>query len=238
MPTSVLKAYVLDDEFKAIELLRTYISRIDFLELDGAARDPMEAFKYLQDHTVDILFLDINMPVMNGVELYKNLDYPPLVIFTTAYPKYAVDGFDLEAVDFLLKPISFARFLKSTERLLKRKQSNTGLHKIDDHGDVVYVKSGSTAHKLLWKDILYLEKDENYVIYYTETQKILSRQTLSKLEEVFPNYLCRVHKSFAVSFLHITSYDRQSCIIGDKVIPIGRSYKDNFKMKFKEFQYL
>ena len=231
----MFKAYIIEDEIKAIELLRSYIQQIDFLELVGEARNPMTAFNYLQKNNVDVLFLDINMPILSGVELYKSLRNPPQVIFTTAYPEYAVEGFNLEAVDYLLKPISFQRFLKASERILKRnKEANTiALDAKAVFSDLVYVKSGVVMHKVSWKEVLYLEKDENYVIYHTKEKRILCRQTLTDLEKAFPSYICRVHKSYAVSLLHISQVERESLIILAKEIPIGRTYKNDLMERLR-----
>jgi len=226
-----LKAYIVEDEAKAIALLETYIQRIHFLELIGSARNPLKAFSFLQEQTVDILFLDINMPILSGIELFKSIAHPPKVIFTTAYPEYAVEGFNLEAIDYLLKPISFPRFVKACERLRKQQEGPNSIAKMptDLMADIVYVKSGATTHKLSWKEILYLEKDENYVIYHTHKQRILSRQTLSDLESIFPSYFCRIHKSYAVSLLHLEELERESVLVGTKRLPVGRTYKNQLK---------
>lgn len=233
----MLKAYIVEDEIKAIELLEMYIQRIDFLKTVGTTRNPMKAFSYLQVNEIDVLFLDINMPILSGIELFKSISRPPNVIFTTAYPEYAVEGFNLEAVDYLLKPISFPRFLKACERLLKHQKIN----KIPDSmesaylSDIIYVKSGAITHKLSWKEVLYLEKDENYVIYHTKQQRILSRQTLSDLEDIFPSYICRIHKTYAVSLLHIQRLERESLNIHQKTLPIGRTYKQRLSERIKMF---
>ncbi|MTI30811.1 LytR/AlgR family response regulator transcription factor [Xanthovirga aplysinae] len=222
----MLKAYIIEDEAKAIDLLSSYIRKIDFLELKGSARDSLKAFNYLQENEVDILFLDINMPVLSGLELYKSISRPPQVIFTTAYPEYAVEGFNLEAVDYLLKPISFPRFLRACEKLLKQQKNVTSpLEQHSDFSDIVYVKSGPITHKLSWKEILYLEKDENYVIFHTKEKRVLSRQTLTDLEEIFPNYILRIHKSYAISLLHIDQVEREFLKISCKELPIGRTYR-------------
>lgn len=234
----MLKAFIVEDEIKAVELLRTYIERIDFLDLVGEARNPMNAFSYLQDNEVDVLFLDINMPVLSGLELYKSISNPPSVIFTTAYPEYAIEGFNLEAVDYLLKPISFPRFLKACQRLVKLqkiKTNNTVTEK-PKYADLVYVKSGTVTHKLSWQDILYLEKDENYVIYHTKEKRILSRQTMSDLEEIFPSYICRIHKSYAVSLLHIEIVERELLKMNGKELPIGRTFRTRLQESLKTFK--
>lgn len=223
-----LKTYIVEDEIKALELLENYIQQIDFLDLVGTSRNPMRAFHYLQEHEVDVLFLDINMPILSGIELYKSLSHPPVVIFTTAYPEYAVEGFNLEAVDYLVKPISFSRFLQASERLLKRQQiqQTAILPELAHLSDIVYVKSGATRHKIFWREVLYLEKDENYVIYHTREKRILSRQTLTNLETIFPAYICRIHKSYAASLLHTQQVEREFLKIGERTLPIGRRYRE------------
>lgn len=225
-----LSAFIVEDEIKAIELLKAYIKRINFLKLIGSERNPLTAFQFLQNNPVDILFLDINMPILSGIELLKSIKKKPKVIFTTAYPEFAVEGFDLEAVDYLLKPINFSRFVKACERLQKNlpHKDSRNLETLD-LSDFVYVKSGVTTHKLAWREILYLEKDENYVIYHTAEKQILSRQTLSDLESIFPSYFCRIHKSYAISLLHIKQLDRESVSILDKRLPVGRTYKSRLK---------
>jgi len=236
----MMKAYIVDDEIKALELLRTYIDRIEYIELVGASRDPVEAFHYLKEHQIDILFLDINMPVLSGVDLYKSLSDPPAVIFTTAYAEYAVEGFNLQAVDYLVKPITFPRFLQASERLSK-KQTNEYSPKgnlENDFANIIYVKSGAVTHKLSWKEIQYIEKDENYVIYHTEAKKILSRQTLTDIEAIFPSYFCRIHKSYAVSLLHLSQLEREFVKLADKLLPVGRTYKGKLKEKLEGFKGL
>jgi len=225
----MLKAYILEDEAKAIALLQNYIQKIDFVELIGSARNAKKATDFLQDNEIDLLFLDINLPDASGIEFYQNLIAPPIVIFTTAYPNFAVQGFDLEAIDYLLKPITFPRFLRACKRAVKHQQSNDSatIHTPND-SDIVYIKSGTLLHKVFWKDVLFLEKDENYVIYHTQEKRILSRQTLNDLEAIFPNYFIRTHKSYAVSLLHIEQVSRDNIKIGKHGLPIGRTYKAQF----------
>lgn len=231
-----VRAYIVEDEAKAVDLISTYINRMPHMELVGVSRNAMKAFTFLQEHQIDLLFLDINMPILSGIELIKSLRNPPSVIFTTAYAEYAVEGFNLEAVDYLVKPISFPRFLKACERYKKLFYDSKSTHdKIDQLlADSVYVKSGPITHKLSWRDILYLEKDENYVVYHTASQRILSRQTMSELEGIFPSYICRIHKSYAVSLLHVDRFDRESLRISGHELPIGRTYRDGLLRSIDE----
>lgn len=225
----MLRAYVLEDEIKAVNLLQSYIEKIDFIKLIGFARSPQKASIFLQENEVDLLFLDINLPNASGVDFYQNLPSPPTVIFTTAYPNFAVQAFDLEAVDYLVKPITFLRFLKACERAAKHQPTHEKLETTDStDNSAIYIKSGVRLHKVFWKDILFLEKDENYVIYHTKEKRILSRQTLNDLEGIFPSYFVRVHKSYAVSLLHIEQVSRDHIKIGIHNLPIGRTYKAGF----------
>lgn len=224
-------AYIIEDEIRAIELLENYIQRIDYIQLLGTARHSLQAFHYLQEHAVDLIFLDINMPILSGLELYKNLQKPPKVIFTTAYPEYAVEGFNLQAVDYLLKPITFSRFLQACERWRQQQQKISSVDSsimTGQFADLIYVKSGVIMHKLSWRSILYLAKEDNYVTYRTLDKRILSRQTLSDLERTFPKYICRIHKSYAVSLLKINQLARDTVTIGEVQLPIGRTYREAF----------
>ncbi|MEM8526233.1 MAG: LytTR family DNA-binding domain-containing protein [Bacteroidota bacterium] len=225
----MLKSYVIEDEIKAVTLLQNYVERIDFIEWTGFARNTEKASHFLQNNEIDLLFLDINLPDTSGIDFYQQLTLPPAVIFTTAYPNFAAQGFDLEAIDYLIKPINFSRFLQACKRAVKYNQVNINPKKTTDadESSTIYIKSGTLLHKVFWKDILFLEKDENYVVYYTENKRILSRQTLNDLEAIFPSHFVRVHKSYAVSLLHVEQLSRDTIKIGKYDIPIGRTYKAN-----------
>ncbi len=235
----MLKAFLIDDEPKALQLLANYIERIPFMELEGEARDPMVALEKLQKVDVDVIFLDINLPNLSGIEFYKSLDRPPAVIFTTAYPEFAVQGFELEALDYLVKPITFTRFLKACNRLAKNAKKEKeqdappGNHALTD---LVYVKSGPVMHKLLWQDIQYLEKDENYVIYHTQDKKVLSRQSLSDLEHILPSYFVRIHKSYTVSLLHVQTMEREQVALSNCRLPVGNTYRQQLQERVRKFQ--
>lgn len=217
-------ALLIDDEVKALELLQTYIEQIPFLQLKGKLRDPQKALRILDHHSIDVLFLDINLPNLNGIEFYTQLQNPPKVIFTTAYAEYAVKGFDLEAVDYLLKPITFKRFSEACRRLIKKENGMlpAGVHQTND---LIYIKSGATIHKLFAKDVIYLQRDENYVVYHTHKKRILSRQTLSQLEGSLPDYFVRIHKSYIISLHHLESIKNDEVKIGGKILPIGKTFR-------------
>ena len=234
----MVNAFIVEDEFQAIGLLKNYIGRIPELNCVGATKDPMQALISIQNEDIDLLFLDINLPGISGVELYKSLKNPPTVIFTTAYSEYAVQGFELEALDYLLKPITFPRFLKAYNRYLdiNRKMMSPVEEELISPNDMVFIKSGQTTFRLSWKSILYLEKSENYVIYHTAEKRVLSRQTLSDLELIFPDYFTRIHKSYAISLLHLDQIDYGEVKIGKAKLPIGRTYRNRFLEQLEVFQ--
>ncbi len=234
----MLNAFLIDDEPKALELLKNYLEKIPYLDLVGEARDPMIALEMLQKVKVDVIFLDINLPNLSGVEFYKSLPHPPAVIFTTAYPEFAVQGFELEAIDYLVKPITFSRFLKACNRISKTSPSESvkSIHVTPTFSDMVYVKSGAVLHKLLWRDIRYLEKDENYVIYHTENKRVLSRQNLSDLAEILPSYFVRIHKSYTISLLHVQTMERELVNLGSCQLPVGNTYRQQLQESVKRFQ--
>lgn len=230
-----IKVVIIDDEPRAIDLLVHYTSQVDFLELKSTFCNPLKAFQYLSIEEVDLLFLDINMPNLSGLELFKNLKNAPDVIFTTAYPEYAINGFDLDAIDYLLKPITFSRFLKASQKVKKTIIKKEPPKTIP--ADLIYIKSGSTTHKLFWSDIAFLKKDENYVIYYLMNgQRLLCRQTLSNMEKVFPKYVLRIHKSYAICMYNISTVGSDYIITNHTKIQIGRKYKNSFFQCFEAYK--
>ena len=220
----IFNAFLIDDEMKALELLQTYVERIPFIRSVGQSRDPLQALELIQQQPVDVLFLDINLPHLSGVEFYRRLKNPPQLVFTTAYADYAVTGFDLKAVDYLLKPITFERFLEACRRVAERQQHQEN-PPATEFTDLVYIKSGSTLHKLKANEIIYLERDENYVVYHTAKNKILTRQTLSSLEQSLPDYFIRVHKSYIISLLHLDSLKGDQLKVQNQSIPIGKTFR-------------
>ncbi len=230
-----INVVIIDDEPKAIDLLAYYISQVEFLKVEHTFRNPLKAFQYLTTHEVDLLFLDINMPKLSGIELFKNLKNAPDVIFTTAHPEFAVSGFDLDAIDYLLKPITFPRFLKATQKAQKTIVKKDAKESIP--ADPIYIKSGSMTHKLLWSDIAFLKKEENYITYYLMNGKrLLCRQTLSSMEKMFPSYVVRIHKSYAICMYNITSVGSDFLMINSTKIQIGRNFKNHFFHSFENYK--
>ncbi|MGB0521372.1 MAG: LytR/AlgR family response regulator transcription factor [Flammeovirgaceae bacterium] len=233
---------VVDDEQLARALLESYIAKIPQLELVGLYKSPLEAMPMLQSGNVDLMFLDIQMPDLTGVELLKSLSDLPLTIFTTAYAEYALEGYSLGVVDYLLKPFSFGRFLQAANKALQQLKLEQGNHQevaqaspndpIASHQtpekDYLVVKADHKLHKLLFNDILYVEGLREYVAYYREADRIIALQSLKKLEELLPQHqFIRAHKSYIVAIEKVKSLDgNQLEMQNGKLIPIGKSYRE------------
>lgn len=238
-----LKCIAIDDEPLALDLIKQYTSKISFLDLVKTFENPLEAMHFLSTNQVDLIFLDVQMEEISGIQFLKVLNNKPKIIMTTAYDKYAVAGFELDVVDYLLKPISFERFLKAVNKvydLISLEKQNDGNSKIKFENEVLdtdtyfFVKSGTQLIKINYDDVLYIEGQGDYLSIVTKNRKILTLQTFSKMEKILPeNIFIRVHKSYIVSLPHIEKIERNRIIIGDKYIPISDSYKDNFYKKIE-----
>lgn len=227
-----LTCIAIEDEPHALELLRHHAEQVPYLEWLGGFQKPMDALNIINEGKVQLLFLDINLPKLDGMSFYRSLTNKPPVIFTTAYAEYAVEGFEVEAVDYLVKPILLERFIKACNKALKETtplpSSNT------QPTETVYLKSGTKWHQVNWNNILYLEKDENYVIFnVTDKRKILTRQNLSDVENGMPSYFCRVHKSFIVNLNKVEIIERDRITIAGKNIPLADSYRNTFMQMTK-----
>ena len=223
---------IIDDEPKAIDVIWRYCNDSDVVEVSATFRDPVKAIEFLQNHPVDLLFLDINMPKISGLEFLNILNKKPKVIFTTAYSEYALESYNYDAVDYLLKPIDFKRFLKAVTKAktLIHSTENQGLNDPSEIPDdkILYIKSGPQLHKVNSNDVLYLEKDGNYLTFYTNDKKILSRQNMKDIFEILdPTKFIRVHKSYVVAIKHIDIIESHQISIGEVKIPVGRIYREN-----------
>ena len=219
----MIKCVIIDDAELARDLLRSYIDKIDFLQLLASFENPIEALDYVNSNNVDILFLDIQMNELRGIDFVKLLNKPVNVVFTTAYPEYALNGYELDALDYILKPVTFNRFLKAINKL------NIATPSTDTY-DKIVIKSGYELHKVALEDIMYVSSNNEYVDYHTAKRKIMSYQRLKSLEDILPsNIFIRVHRSFIVNIEHVDSMADRILRIGDVSIPIGVSYYDNVK---------
>ncbi|MDJ0646976.1 MAG: LytTR family DNA-binding domain-containing protein [Flavobacteriaceae bacterium] len=227
----MLTVVIIDDEPKAIELLKGYIKRVPFLDCVKTFRHPYEGLEYLKTNTIDILLLDINMPKLSGISLAQVLNPSINVIFTTAYSEYAVESYDLNAVDYLLKPIAFERFFKAISKVEKSiNSSNNSLNtsKEINTQNSVLIKSGYTLHRVNLDDILYLEKDANYMIYHTFEKSIMARESIQGALEKLNKSFVQIHKSYIVPIGKIKAIESNHVIIKEIKLPIGKNYKDEF----------
>ncbi|CCH52441.1 putative response regulatory protein VC_A0850 [Fibrisoma limi BUZ 3] len=217
-----LTAIAIDDEPQALDVISLHAAKVPFLDLKARFTDAYEAIAWLQTNRVDLLFLDINMPDISGVEVVNCLPRPQLVIFTTAYSDYAVQGFELDAVDYLLKPFSPARFLKACTKALDIHTLRVG-----NVPSFIFVKTGYEDEKVMLDDLLYVEADGNYLSLVLPSRKLLTRQTLTEFLQLLPpDRFVRVHRSFIIAVDKITRLSRQEITIGPYVIPIGASYEE------------
>lgn len=217
-----MKTIIVDDEPKAIALLEGYLSHFKQFELAGTFRNGLKAFEFMSKHQVDLVFLDINMPHINGISLSKIFDRDTRVIFTTAYSEFAVESYEVNAVDYLLKPISLDRFTRAVTKVLKE----TPVANTHTDNSIVLVKSGSAVHRVDPGSILFIEKEGNYAVYHMDDRRITARESIADLLEKLPSCFCRVHKSFVINIQKVSSIDRDLLTVGDREIPVGAAFRD------------
>ena len=223
-----LKCVIVDDEPIALEILTSYIDKTGQLELIKSCKNASETLVFMQENTADLYFLDINMPEITGLSLAKIIDKKAKVIFTTAYREYAVDGFNLQAVDYLLKPISYDRFLQAIQKIIPSKTAENNV-------DFMFVRSERKMVKINFDTILYIESLSDYVKIITPQKTIVTRENISSLEEklAHDNFI-RIHRSYIVSITKMTSYTNEFIEIENKALPISRSYKESVLQKLAE----
>lgn len=237
-----ISCIIVDDEELARTLLENYINRLPYLKLVGKCSNPIEALVLLQNQSVDLIFLDIQMPEMIGTDFLKSLSHKPMVVFTTAYPEYALEGFELDVVDYLLKPFPFERFLKAVNKasdLSKLKNQGGSASIISSEGsnsakNYILVKSEHKVHRIAYDDIQYIQSMREYVAYYTPKGRVLSLGSLKKLEVDLPHSrFLRIHKSYIISKEKVATLEGNMVHIGEDKIPIGASYrKEVLKLLF------
>jgi len=234
----MLSCITIDDEPIARKGLKEYIHDVEFLHLEGEFDNAMKAMDILASQKIDLIFLDIQMPKITGLEFLKSLSNPPLVIFTTAYPQYAVDGFELNAVDYLLKPFSFERFWKSVLKAKLIVESNKQL--IPTSGeDYFFIKSDNRLVKIFFRDILFVEALQNYVAIHTKEKKHITYLTFKSVEEHLPaDQFLKIHKSYIISFSKIDSIEGNEVKIGAHSLPISRTSRDEIMEKLLQGKFL
>ena len=231
MDTRGLTCIAVDDEPRALSIIESFSKKIDFITLVGTFKDPLGAISFLNRNEVDLVFLDINMPEFSGIDFVKSLSTPPLIIFTTAYVEYALESYEYEVLDYLLKPIPFTRFLSAVQKVVKRRQAYLG-NKKEDH-TYLFHKSGGTIHCIDPSEILYVESLGNYLKIVLDNRII----TLNSGLQVFLDhhklpFLIRTHRSFAINMTKANMVKNNKIYINDHELTIGRLYRGNVKKYF------
>jgi DNA-binding LytR/AlgR family response regulator len=224
----MINCIIVDDEPLAAALLEKHISRIDHLKLVGKAENAMNAYQLLQMKSVDLMFMDIQMPHLTGIDFLRSLSKKPPTILTTAYRDFAIEGFELEAVDYLLKPITFERFFKSVERVLR--------NRIDSQKDFIIIKTEGMNRKVLIQEIAYFESQGNDIkTVLVSNESMVSKSTMTYLESVLSGKgFIRIHRSFMINSQLVTAFNTNEIMLGIHHIPVGRSYKSEFDVLVAE----
>jgi len=222
-----VQCIIIDDEPLARALIEAHIAKIPNLEVIANCINALEGFEVLKSRRVDLIFLDIQMPLLTGIEFLKSLSNPPKVIFTTAYREYAIESYELEVVDYLLKPISFDRFFKAINKYFKTvdSQEKKEVEVSDKDSGFMYVNVNKKHHKVLFSEILYAESLKDYVQIHTKEATIVTKDKISDFEKKLPKCFLRIHRSYIVNKDKITAYTSHDIEIGKLEIPIGVSYK-------------
>ena len=231
-----LRCLLVDDEPPAIEVLRSHISNVNGLDVAATCKNAVEALDILHKTPIDLVFLDIKMPKLLGTDFLKSLSNPPKIIFVTAYRDYALDSYELDAVDYLVKPVTFERFLKAVfkvKRLLGYEVASVSTEYKKNPDAFVYVRVNRSMQKVLVNQILYIESWKDYVkIYMTTGENFMAKQSISSMENMLSEHsFLRVHRSYMISLDKMTGYNNNDIIIGGKEIPIGRLYKQQVMAK-------
>ena len=238
----MIRCLVVDDEPLALHILEDYISKVPFLELVKSTTNPIEALTLVQEGNIDLVFLDVQMPELTGIQFLKISNGKTKVILTTAYSQYALEGYELDVVDYLLKPIAFDRFFKSAQKAQGviqphvKQAAAEPVHQIqpqqqqpDFSSDFIFVKSEYKIQKVYLHQILFIEGLKDYISIFTENERIITLQNMKKMEDTLPEkHFIRVHKSYIVALNKIDSIERSRIFIVDKIIPVGDTYRDHF----------
>ena len=240
MPERKISCLAVDDEPPALEVLRKYISSVQALELVGTCSDAVEALNFIRQRSVDLIFLDIQMPQILGTDFLRTLKKPPKVIFTTAFRKFAIEGFELDAVDYLLKPISFERFLKAVNKVMDASLNGTLTIENEQQNKAaadnsVYFRSDRKMIKVNLSDILYIESLKDYIKVVSASGTVITKQSISSVEESLPKEMfIRIHRSFIVALNKIESYSNELIWVGKAELPISRMYRHEVEKILKQ----
>jgi DNA-binding LytR/AlgR family response regulator len=232
-----MNCIAIDDEPLALNVIKEFCEKTGFLNLIGSYNNPFDALKLLRDHQVDLLFLDIQMPNISGIEFYKSLSNPPMVIFTTAYSEHALTGFEVNAIDYLVKPFAFERFVKAINKAfeLKSLKKEASHQIIQQMPDFIMIKVEYNTVRIDLNSILYVEGLKDYIKLFCGARPVLTKSTLKNIEEKLPEErFCRVHKSYIVAIDKIERIENNRIIIGEHRIPVGDQYRSLFFNRLKD----
>jgi DNA-binding LytR/AlgR family response regulator len=221
-----VRCILVDDEPHALAVLKTYIQAVPSLEVAAECSHALAAFEFCQHHQVDLIFLDIQMPQLTGIDFVKSLPKPPLIIVTTAHPDYALEGFELGVVDYLMKPVSMDRFLKAVYRVTQQHHAELDENHFPVNERFLYFRADRKMNKVLLRDILFVESLKDYVRIVTVNGQIITKQSISSVEEMLPeDEFIRIHRSFIIALNKIDSYTNTDVYVGKTELPIGPLYK-------------
>ena len=224
---SKIKCIIIEDEPLAVKILADYISQVPFLELQGAFKDAILASDYLRENPTNLIFLDIHLPKLKGMAFLKTLTHAPAVIITTAYHQYAVEGFNLNVTDYLLKPFDFERFLTAVTKVKTAQREEQKPHESQEIKDFIFLNVQKKKVKILFSEIVYIESQREYIKITTTKKEYISKMSTHEIEALLPAHLFkRVHRSFIISISKIESYTAEIVEVNGISIPIGRGYKD------------
>jgi len=230
-----ISCVIVDDEPPAIKLIEKYCSMIEQLEVQTTCQSAIEAFGLLKHTQVDLLFLDIQMPVLNGIDFLKTLQKPPAVIITTAYREFAVEGYDLDIIDYLLKPISFERFLKAVDRYRQKQIAPTTTALTNEKDEFVFFNINKKHHKVIIANIIYLESLKDYTKIHTSKEQLIVKGNLgTTLKQLPEDKFIRIHRSFALSLSYLKSYNQKIVELEATTLPIGESYREAFLKRLQK----
>lgn len=232
------RCLILEDEPPAARVLLRYLQDYPEWTCMGVHHSPKTAMAVLESEAPDLLFLDIHLPDISGLNVLRQLQHPPMVVFTTAYPQYAVEGFELAALDYLLKPISPERFQKAMERALERLEQERILEKTGQDSGFLSIRADRKVHRLPFQRILYLQALDDYVKIISTEGSLLPKITLSQLEKELPEQLfLRIHRSYIINLKFLQNYDQQEISIADRKLPIGKSFREQVSARLKNVEF-
>ncbi|MEL6559329.1 MAG: LytTR family DNA-binding domain-containing protein [Bacteroidota bacterium] len=233
-----INCIIIDDEPLAIQVLETHLKEIPDVAILATFQNPVKALDHLKTEKVDLIFLDIQMPLLTGIDFLKSTSDLPGVIFTTAFRNYAIESYELDVIDYLLKPISFTRLFKAVNKFKSQRNLPVSTPSQDQFtaavNDHIYVNANKKFVKVLFNDILYIESMKDYIKIHTVSNQVVTKDKLSAFEEKLPDHFIRLHRSFLVNMREITAFTAMDVEIGKKEIPIGNSYKQYVLEKLKE----